>query len=353
MEIRIISFSGKGCRKGIEIVNKLTALNSQEYKCRNFVLKLYSEDDLVEVWNFGLEKWAKESFEKADAIVFVGAMGIAVRAIAPFVKHKTEDPAVIVVDELGKYSISLLSGHLGGANRLAAIIADLIDAEPIITTATDINNKFAVDTFAKDNDLFITDMTKAKNISAAVLAGEKICLLCDYEISTPLPPYIVMASEPQQEGQNIYIGEESEVYTNCLNLVPKKYVLGLGCKRGKTAEEIEIAVCEAFRQAQIDIKSIGLLASVDLKQDEEGIKEFCRKHKIKTEFYTADELKNVDGEFTPSDFVCKTVGVDNVCERAAVKASKNGKLILPKQARNGVTVAIAAKNEKEIVIRFE
>lgn len=353
MEIRIISFSANGCRKGIEISERLEALENQGYTCRNFVLRKYLDDGITEVWNCGLEEWTRKSFRESDGIVFVGALGIAVRAIAPFLKHKTEDPAVIVVDELGKYSISLLSGHLGGANKLSSLIAELINAEAIITTATDINNRFAVDTFAKDNDLYITDMAKAKEISSSILAGEKICLLCDYEIETPVPPYIVLSEHLQETGQNIYIGEKRESHQNCLNLIPRKYVLGLGCKRGKILEDIDKAVTEAVCEAGIDFNSIGFLATVDLKKDEEGIRRFCRKYKIKTELYTADQLNSVQGQFDSSEFVNKTVGVDNVCERAAVKAACGGSLILPKQAKDGVTVAIAVKNKKEIKIRFE
>ena len=177
--------------------------------------------------------------------------------------------------------------------------------------------------------------------------------MCDYEIETPVPPYIVLSEHLQETGQNIYIGEKRESHQNCLNLIPRKYVLGLGCKRGKILEDIDKAVTEAVCEAGIDFNSIGFLATVDLKKDEEGIRRFCRKYKIKTELYTADQLNSVQGQFDSSEFVNKTVGVDNVCERAAVKASCGGSLILPKQAKDGVTVAIAVKNKKEIKIRFE
>ena len=115
----------------------------------------------------------------ADAIIFVGATGIAVRAIAPFICGKSVDPAVLVIDEAGRYVISLLSGHLGGANALARTAASLIEAEPIITTATDAESAFAVDTFAKENGFLLTDLRKAKEVSAKVLRGEKLRIYSD------------------------------------------------------------------------------------------------------------------------------------------------------------------------------
>lgn len=119
------------------------------------------------------------SDRQCDAIIFVGATGIAVRAIAPFICGKSVDPAVLVIDEAGRYVISLLSGHLGGANALARTAASLIDAEPIITTATDAESAFAVDTFAKENGFLLTDLQKAKEVSAKVLRGEKLRIYSD------------------------------------------------------------------------------------------------------------------------------------------------------------------------------
>ena len=116
---------------------------------------------------------------EADAIIFVGATGIAVRAIAPFIHGKAVDPAVLVIDEAGRYVISLLSGHLGGANALARTAAALIEAEPVITTATDAESAFAVDTFAKENGFLLTDLRKAKEVSAKVLRGEKLRIYSD------------------------------------------------------------------------------------------------------------------------------------------------------------------------------
>lgn len=122
-------------------------------------------------------EWFTKS--EVDAIIFVGATGIAVRAIAPFIHGKAVDPAVLVIDEAGRYVISLLSGHLGGANALARTAASLIEAEPIITTATDAESAFAVDTFAKENGFLLTDLRKAKEVSAKVLRGEKLRIYSD------------------------------------------------------------------------------------------------------------------------------------------------------------------------------
>lgn len=355
MEVRLISFSARGYDKAAEIAKKLSedeGAGKSEYYCRPYALKKYVKDDGASPLTCSLDEWTGEGFAQAEALVFVCACGIAVRAIAPYVKHKTEDPAVIVTDELGRYVIPILSGHLGGANRLAEEIAELIGAEAVLTTATDINERFSVDTFAKDNDLYITDMTKAKEISAEVLQGEKIGLLCDYEVEGELPKDLKMASDPLEFDKLIYIGTETCTDKGTMQLVPRMYSIGIGCRKGKSFEEIETFALKSVEDAGLSMRDIADVSSIDIKKDEPGIKALCKKYGLKSRFYTAKELSEVEGEFSSSEFVSEIVGVDNVCERAATK-SAGGPLILPKRSQNGVTVAIAEKNKKEMKIRFE
>ena len=136
-------------------------------------------------------KWTGEQFETADSIIFIGAAGIAVRSIAPFIQSKKKDPAVLVVDELGKFVISLLSGHLGGANELACLAADILQAIPVVTTATDLEGKFAVDVFAKKNNCHIFRMKEAKEVSAALLAGEKVGFYSEFPWEGELPEGLI------------------------------------------------------------------------------------------------------------------------------------------------------------------
>ncbi len=336
----------------------------------------------IQMYERGLKDWCRSQFEShSDGIIFVGAAGIAVRSIAPFLKSKTTDPAVLVIDEAGQYVISLLSGHIGGANRLAFMVAEMIGAIPIITTATDVNGKFAVDVFAKDNHLKIGSMKAAKEISAAILCGEPVGLYCEGRIEGAAPPElrIIQTDSRKKCGAEIaepgsagiekgcprYLicicGRLPEVFrkecglpkNDCaiLHLIPKSYVLGIGCRRGKTEEEIEAEVSRALAQAEISMDQIFAAATIDLKKEEQGLLAFCERHGLKLETYTVEELLEVPGDFSSSEFVRKTTGVDNVCERAALRmAGERGRLIQKKYANNGVTAAVAVRDWS---VRFE
>ncbi|MCD7761617.1 MAG: cobalt-precorrin 5A hydrolase [Lachnospiraceae bacterium] len=375
--------------------------------------------------SLNLKDWCGGLFlSGADGIIFVGACGIAVRTIAPFIKSKTTDPAVLVIDEAGRFVISLLSGHLGGANRLAEQAAAILRATPVITTATDVNGKFAVDVFAKENQLRIGSMKAAKEISAAILRGEKVGVVCEGRIEGELPPELVLMQNQNQETVPDLNSAESGSKGNArirtdalisiglpfltpkstdpiseqtepdkraaltppviLNLYPKSFVLGIGCRKGKTEQEITKAVQRVMDILGITIEEIAGVASIDLKKEEPGLLEFCRKNELQFETYPAEILAAVEGDFSPSSFVKHVTGVDNVCERAALCMARKmsgqtdlepmtdevptrselreadgygqpdsteagGRLILRKQAGDGVTVAVA---EKSWSVRF-
>ena len=352
MNIKFVSFSAKGCRTAYNI-SRMLMYNIPEYECEAFASQKYIEDDYTGPLTESLDEWTGRQFKISDAIVFVCACGIAVRAIAPYVRKKTKDPAVIVVDELGRYVVPILSGHIGGANEIAVKIADITGGEAVITTATDINRKFAVDTFAKANELAISDFKLAKEISSAVLRGEKIGLICDFDIKGRLPDSLVLESKNTGTALKIHIGYGIEADNDTLVLTPKDYVIGMGCRRGKSFEELRAAACEAAQKAGITLDEVCALASVDLKADEEGILQLCREYGLKKQFYTAQELSGAEGDFSPSDFVKSNVGVDNVCERAAYLASGCGDIILKKLSKNGVTAAVAVKKEKKTEVCFE
>lgn len=185
MKISVIGFSRRGCALSEKICRGLQA---NAYEVRGYAKTKYAvPGDFAAPVEEAVVKWTKERFRDSDALVFVGACGIAVRSIAPYVESKKTDPAVIVVDEHGRFAISLLSGHLGGANELAEKIAALINAQPVVTTATDLNERFAVDVFAKKNGCRILDMTLAKEISAALLAGEPVGFYSEFPWNGKLP----------------------------------------------------------------------------------------------------------------------------------------------------------------------
>lgn len=278
-------------------------------------------------------------FAWADALVFVGAVGIAVRSIAPYVRDKRSDPAVLCADELGQFVIPLLSGHIGGANALAQRLAAGLGAVPVVTTATDVNGKFSVDAWAARQGLFISDLKLAKAVSAAILE-RPVPLCCDFPIQGALPP----GTEPGDRGPlGICIScRQKAPFQATLLLVPKVLHLGLGCRRGTPEADIRAAVEQALDQENIHPEAIKCAASIDLKRDEPGLLRYCAAQGWPLSFYSAAELAALTGDFTPSERVLRVTGVDNVCERAAMLGAR--RLLLRKTVCRGVTVALAAEN---------
>lgn len=285
-----------------------------------------------------LEDWTARWFDRADGLVFVGAAGIAVRAIAPFLKSKTADPAVVAVDECGRYAVSLLSGHLGGANDLARSVAAVCGAEPVITTATDLHGVFAVDEWANHQNCHVANPERIKRVSSSLLAGGTVGVYSPWPVNGVLPRGVEPA-EAEICGVCVDIRCSSP---NALWLVPRILVLGIGCRKGTGAETLETAFADLLERTGIHEKAVSMAASIDLKRDEPGIRTFCEKHGWPCRTYSGSELADVSGEFTSSEFVSRVTGVDNVCERSAVLAS-GGTLIQKKLAAHGVTMALAEK----------
>lgn len=300
-----------------------------------------------------LKAWAESAFKKRLPLLFIGAAGIAVRTIADFADNKLNDSPVLVVDELGRFVVPLLSGHIGGANDIAELIAGRIGAQSVITTATDVEAEFAVDVFAKDNGLRIMNKDGIKQISAAVLDGKAVTLWASPAIQLSkddVPPCIkILPEKARPEFADILI----ELEENCgqlqganqakhckLLLVPRLYCAGIGCKKGKTFEELNQFLASHF--AELD--SLYALASIDLKKDELGLMTLAQYHHVPFFTFSAEELKLAEGSFSESEFVEKMTGVSNVCERAAMLcAGKGAELIMKKTAGNGMTLAVAKR----------
>ena len=320
-------------------------MRAEGHGCRTFALPKFCQDG-DEPLTLSAADWAGKAFAEADALVFCCASGIAVRAIAPHVKDKRTDPAVLVLDEGGTFVIPLLSGHLGGANALAEALAKQLGATPVLTTATDVNGLFAVDVFAKANDLHIEDMALAKAVSAALLAGEKVGFRSDLPVEGALPAGL---TEGKADLGILVSAADERPFPRTLWLIPRRYVAGLGCRRGKSEEELEVFLMENLARCGVGIHELKALASIDLKKDEPGLLALADKLGLPLLTYSAEALQNVPGDFTPSAFVQEVTGVDSVCKRAAVLAS-GGMLVVQKVAKDGMTFALAKKEE---AIRFE
>ena len=286
-----------------------------------------------------LKPLTAELFPAVEALIFVGACGIAVRAIAPNLVNKTVDPAVLVVDEKGEFVISLLSGHIGGANDLTRRVAAGLVATPVITTATDVSRRFSADNWAARRGLYIADMAAAKRFSAAILKRD-LPLFSDFPIQGALPAGL-FAGETGDIGQAISC-RDIHPFADTLLLVPRKLRVGIGCRRGTPAEAIQAAVASVFTEHGLLLQAVAGAASIDVKRDEAGLAAWAEAQGVPLSFYTAQQLNTVPGEFSASEFVQKTVGVDNVCERAAVLDAGDGAVcIVKKTSLNGVTVAVA------------
>lgn len=277
-------------------------------------------------------------FAENEALIFISAAGIAVRLIAPYIRSKAEDPAVLVIDDQGRFVIPVLSGHLGGANALAEKIAPLIGALPVVTTATDGAGRFSCDAWAAQHHCALSSLKTAKKVSAAILGGD-----VPVSSETPLPAVLPKGLVRGEAGPlGIYIGiREQQPFDETLRLIPRILTLGIGCRRGTGKDVILSAVRTVLGANGIDIRSVAAVASIDVKKDEAGLLQAAEALNAELFFFSADELNAVPGDFEESAFVRKTVGTGNVCERAAVLAG--GTRIINKTAVDGVTVAAAVK----------
>lgn len=355
MRLAVISFTRTGYELSEKLKNCMPEYSIELFvKCSAIQNEVDASAGDVMYLEGSIEDWAKEQFQKKNALLFLGAAGIAVRAIASCVDNKLSDSPVLVMDEQGRYVIPLLSGHVGGANELAVTIAKRLEAVPVITTATDLRHEFAVDLFAKRNGLSIVNQEGIAKVSAKVLEGEPVTMAVPAEHlpEEALPEGAL--SEERLQGEHlereglsadVWIGADSTRQgTALLYLEPKEYVIGIGCKKGKDAGELLAFVKDCLAEHHIAMHQVAYIASVDVKKEEEGIRKLAEAFQVPFLTFSPEELNQVEGEFQESDFVKDTVGVGNVCERAALAACEHGGvLVQKKKALQGMTAAIAKR----------
>lgn len=353
MRTALISFTAQGAETAARLADGFNACG-EGVEARAYRLSTLG---------LSLGTFTKQAFQTVDGLIFVGAAGIAVRAIAPYVKDKTLDPAVVVVDELGQFAIPILSGHIGGANELACLAARILGAVPVITTATDLHHAFAVDVFAAKNGLAIESMQKAKEISAAVLRGETIGFFSDFKWKGDVPDSLAVG---QSRPYNLYITWNEDARPKelssgeLLRLVPRSFCLGMGCRRDSMQDAVFAAAKTVLNAAGISHLALRTLATVELKAEEAAFHALAKEWRLQFTVFKAAELAAAEGEFEESPFVKRVTGVGNICERAAVLGAEGnfsgavsqGKLVCRKTAVMGVTAALAVMKE-EPVLRFE
>ena len=268
MSLSVISFTENGLALAGKVRETFTAEEVNLFtKCsfaRESAEAVYVEESTGQ--------WAGKQMEEGNALLFIGACGIAVRAAAPWIKDKLHDSPVLVMDEMGHFVIPVLSGHMGGANELAERISKVMGAVPVITTATDLNRKFAVDLFAKRNHLAIADREGIAKISSKILAGEKVTVSVEYghlRSGADVPEELCLREYPPQSPVDILIDAEGQ--GECLiHLFPKEYVIGMGCRKGKEPEEIAEFIRHCLKKNGIAADQDNALASNDIMKADLG-----------------------------------------------------------------------------------
>lgn len=331
MNFAIVSLTENGRTLSRKLASQLS-----DHNVTRFCFAGHGDEDSQEFSS--LSALTSRIFREFDCIVYICACAIAVRMIAPHIRSKITDPAVLVIGDSGEFVIPILSGHLGGANEISRNIANLLGAQAVITTASDCAGLFSPDVFARHNRLIIYDMSAAKAVASDIVNGDISGVVSDYPFGRL--PNELRCGTGFRTGIVISANADNKPFEVTLNLCPRNIVLGIGCRKRTPAETIRRVVETALEMHQIDSRRICAVSSVDVKANEPGLLEFCRNIGVSLQTWSAEELSWIPGDFTSSEFVKKTVGVDNVCERSAVAAS-GGRLVFPKYSCSGVTVAAA------------
>ncbi|TQR38669.1 cobalt-precorrin 5A hydrolase [Brevibacillus brevis] len=289
-------------------------------------------------------------------LIIIISLGAVIRMIAPLLEDKKKDPGVVVVDDRGENVISVLSGHLGGANELAREVAAVMGARPIITTASDVQKTIPVDLFGRRFGWEWDSAEKLTPVSASVVNEERVAVINEsgerdwWMHETPMPPSIkeyatiaeAQADQPQAAlvvSHRLLTPEEQSILDNGVLYRPKVIVLGMGCNRGTSAEEIEAVIKETLDELQFSIKSVKALATIELKKDEPGLIAVCEKYGWPFVWYSPEELNQVEIS-DPSDTVFKFTGAYGVSEPAAKLYAGAGELVLTKKKSGNTTISV-------------
>ena len=309
----------------------------------------------------------RAGFGRYDSLVCIMATGIVVRILAPLIVHKTSDPAVVVLDQKGKYAISLLSGHLGGANDLAREMAAISGGEAVITTATDVAGELSFDTFAKKHDMAIENIGQLKHISGALLSGKKVNVFTNKNAGKLYPELV----EEQERGRiDIFpLSDFFKIYTiesnipavviderlfisnstvpqaaPVLYLRPRTICAGIGCKRNMEQKPIEEALLQTLKEEGIHPLSLKCIATIPLKSDEPGIIGTAANLNVPLQIIPTEEIENLDISqlgIQTSEFVASQTGVLSVSTACSYLASGKGEILKDKAKYKGITIALS------------
>lgn len=292
-----------------------------------------------------------------DGFVLIMATGIVVRMIAPLLESKQSDPAVVTMDDAGRFAISLTSGHLGGANELAERCAFIIGARAVITTATDVNNLPSFDMLAREQGWVIDDISRIKILNSLLLDDAEIAVVdpsgqtrCWFHGRGRFTFYDTFAEALDSRSRGLLFVTNRHLPPrtqpdNLLILRPRNLVLGIGCNRGTDADEIEAFVATHLKRIFVSLKSVRCIATATAKRDEAGLSAYAERHDIPLVFFESEELNRVACPSPPSEHARAAIGAIGVAEPAALLASGGGRLMLQKVKSENVTLAVAEVKE--------
>ena len=346
MKLAIVAITSGGAQLARHLGAKLP-------EARVFLPQKFRHSDSYDYFDKPLAIWLPGLFRQAEQLICIMATGIVVRILGRELQGKDRDPAVVVMDEAGQFAISLLSGHLGGANDLARRLSAICGATPVITTATDVNNLPAWDQVARETGLQVEPVGHLKTLNRLLLEGGKIGVVDQkrrvaekFEALPGVTLYENFAAATRSSSDGLvfvthrflpHLQNQPEM----LALRPRDLVVGIGCNRDTSAEEIELAVRSKLKQSFLAFGSIGCVASIDAKQDERGLLQFAAQNGLPLKFYTAEELNRVEVPSPISLHAQKAVGAKGVCEPAALLASGMGEMLIRKQKVGNLTLAVA------------
>jgi len=348
MHVAIIAITANGARIGATLQQGIP-------DSRLFVIEKHAVGE-AHPFAHGVQPLVDRLWPDYGGFVFIMATGIVVRTIAPLLQSKDRDPAVVVLDDAGRFAVSLLSGHIGGANGLAKLCAELTGSTPVITTATDVNDLPSFDMLAKANGWLIDDLSRVKVLNALLLEGKEIAVVDHGDVVQRYCAGKAVLSYHEEFSQAMQSGAAGQLFvTNrvlprspdaerTLVLRPVNLCLGIGCNRGTPAEEVESVVRANLERLSLSMKSVKCIASAQAKEDEAGLLEFAQRAGLPILFYASEELNAVDVPSPPSDYAFAAIGARGVAEPAALLASQGGTLLLKKVKDGNVTLAIAEMN---------
>lgn len=353
--LAIVCITENGKNLALQINSLIKQSHVYIVKNKKNNLKLDTKKENVFLIEEKISELVQKLFIKYDYILFIMATGIVVRIIAPHVQSKFSDPAILVTDEKGMNIISLLSGHMGGANEMTNYISRLINANPVITTATDVNKKSSLDMIAKKLDAHIDNFRdNVKDVNAMIVNNQEVGIYIDgkYEVDTRGFKVLQSLEEIKNFDKVVVISHKNKVYDSIkykldkvhleekiIKVIPKDIVIGIGCRRNTESQLLQESLNNLLQQYNIDSKAIKNIGSIDIKYDEKAIIDLANYYGVDFKTFSAEEISKVDYLYDKSEFVKKNVGVYCVAEPVAHILS-SGNLIIKKHKFKGITISV-------------